>query len=255
MPNKADRHWLLLRGLSREAAHWGTFITQMQTAMPTDRITALDLPGAGRFHTEQSPSTIPEICARVRQQALKAGLLEKPVTILALSLGGMVAWEWLLKYPQDLQGAALVNSSFANLSPFYQRLRWQSYGRFAQLLCQTDTYRRELAILKLVCNQRASDIERADEWSKIQTERPVSLKNSLRQIYAAANYKPSENKPSQPLLLLNSQGDRLVDPACSQAIQKKWALPLYTHPWAGHDLSLDDGDWLVSRLKHWAEDQ
>jgi pimeloyl-ACP methyl ester carboxylesterase len=167
----------------------------------------------------------------------------------------MVAWEWLLNYPQDIQGAVLVNTSFANLSPFYQRLRWQSYGRFAQLLLQTNIHRRELAILQLVCNQRAYDEIRAAEWLRIQTERPISLKNSFRQIYAAANYKPSANKPSQPILLLNSRGDRLVAAACSEAIQKKWGMEAYTHPWAGHDLSLDDGDWLAKRIKHWSEGQ
>ena len=255
MPNKSARHWLLLRGLSREAAHWGNFIAQMQTSLPNTHITTLDLPGAGRYHANASPCTIPEICASVRNQALKDGLLEKPVSILALSLGGMVAWEWLLSYPQDIQRAVLVNTSFANLSPFYQRLRWQSYGRFAHLLLQNNVYHRELAILRLVCNQRACDADRAAEWLQIQTERPVSLKNSLRQIYAAANYKPSSNKPSQPVLLINSRGDRLVAPACSEAIQKKWGMAFYTHPWAGHDLSLDDGVWLADRLKHWSEGQ
>ena len=255
MPDKSTHHWLLLRGLSREAAHWGKFIAQMQTALPNTQITTLDLPGAGRYYSDKSPCTIPEISAIVHRQARLAGLLEKPVTILALSLGGMVAWEWLLNYPQGLHGAVLVNSSFANLSPFYQRLRWQNYGRFAQLLWQTDVYRRELAILQLVCNQREFDEIRAAEWSQIQTERPVSLKNSLRQIYAAVNYKPGTDRPRQPILLINSRGDRLVAPACSEAIQKKWDMELYTHPWAGHDLCLDDGAWLANRLKDWQEGQ
>jgi len=193
--------------------------------------------------------------ATVRQHAINQGLLKEPVTLLALSLGGMVAWEWLLTHPKEVEGAVLVNTSFANLSPFYQRLRWQSYGHFARILLQTHVHRRELAILQLVCNGRELDESRTAEWLQIQTQRPVSLKNSFRQIFAAANYKPGADRPKQPILLLNSRGDRLVAPACTEAIQKKWRLELFTHPWAGHDLSLDDGVWLAQRLKNWSDAQ
>jgi pimeloyl-ACP methyl ester carboxylesterase len=255
MQNKSGRRWLLLRGLSREAGHWGGFIAQMQAAMPTARISTLDLPGAGRYHSQASPCSIAEITAIVRQQALQQGLLAEPITILGLSLGGMVTWEWLLNYPEDIESAVLVNTSFSNLSPFYQRMRWQSYGAFIRLLLHTDIYRRELAILQLVCNLRDWDESRALEWLKIQTERPVSLNNSLKQIIAAARYKPGPEKPKQPVLLINSRGDRLVAPACSEAIHIKWRMELHTHPWAGHDLSLDDGIWLANRLKFWSDAQ
>jgi len=35
----------------------------------------------------------------------------------------MVAWEWMRNYPDDICGASLINTSFADLSPFYHRLR------------------------------------------------------------------------------------------------------------------------------------
>jgi pimeloyl-ACP methyl ester carboxylesterase len=54
-----------------------------------------------------------------------------------------------------------------------------------------------------------------------------------------------------PLLLLNGRGDRLVAPACSDAIHKKWQIDILKHPWAGHDLCLDDGAWVANRLKDW----
>jgi hypothetical protein len=53
--------------------------------------------------------------------------------------------------------------------------------------------------------------------------------------------------------LLNSLGDRLVLPACSEAIQSKWHIALKTHPWAGHDLTLDDGTWVISEMRNWIE--
>jgi pimeloyl-ACP methyl ester carboxylesterase len=249
--NELGQNWILLRGLAREAAHWGDFVPLLQATFPEAQITTLDLPGTGCFYRGKSPSTIQAITETVRGQAFERGLLQQPVTLLALSLGGMVAWEWLQKYPEDSCGAALMSSSFAGLNPFYERLRWQIYAKFFALVTERDLYQRELAIVQLVNNRRELDAQIAKDWEHIQKERPVSLKNVFNQLLAAASYSPGLVKPKQPILLLNSKGDRLVAPSCSETIQKKWGLDLHTHPWAGHDLTVDDGAWVATQLKKW----
>ena len=110
---------------------------------------------------------------------------------------------------------------------------------------------KEAKILQLTSNSRADDQCILLEWETIQSEQPISFKNSLQQICAAATYKPSKSKPPCPVLLLNSLKDRLVSPLCSMAIQKQWQLELRSHPSAGHDLTLDAGDWVVRQLKDW----
>jgi pimeloyl-ACP methyl ester carboxylesterase len=251
MDKQLGKNWILLRGLARESAHWGDFVPLLQTTFPDAQITTLDLPGTGRFYRDESPCTIKAIAETVRGHALALGLLQQPVTLLALSLGGMVAWEWLHNHPEDICGAALISTSFAGLNPFYERLRWQSYGKFFALLMERDLYKRELGIVQLVNNSRGLDGQIARAWEQIQKERPISLKNTVNQILAAATYQPSQAKPTRPVLLFNANGDRLVAPACSVAIQKKWGLKLCTHPWAGHDLTVDDGPWLACQLKDW----
>lgn len=251
MPDHIPRNWLLLRGLCREAAHWGEFPALLQSAFPDSSINTIDLPGTGCFHRQISPKRIEEITDKVRGHALHAGLLNRRLSILALSLGGMVAWEWLHRYPQDIAELALVNTSFASLNPFYQRLRWQSYRQFLKILLERDSYRRELAIIRLISNRRDQDRELALIWTAIQKERPISVKNAFRQISAAARYRPSEYQYQAPVLLLNGRGDRLVAPACSEAIHSQWGIDIFSHPWAGHDLILDDGAWVVNRLKDW----
>jgi pimeloyl-ACP methyl ester carboxylesterase len=253
--NNIGQNWLLLRGLAREAEHWLGFDTKLQARFPKANIFSLDLPGAGQFYQQPCPRTIKEITAITREKALLAGLLSQPVSILALSMGGMVAWEWLNEYPNDLNAVVLVNSSFASLSPFYQRLQWQSYGKIGQILIQTDIYQRELAILKLVSNCREHYEKNSTYWHEIQAKRPVSLRTSLNQIIAAARYTPPIDKPKQPVLLINSRGDRLVSPTCTEAIHKKWQFEVRTHPWAGHDLSLDDSIWLANQVESWANSQ
>lgn len=249
--NKLGQNWILLTGLSRESAHWGSFVPLLQSAFPDAQITLLDLPGAGLLYKETSPTTIKAITGDVRCFALDQGYLKQPATILALSLGAMAAWEWILNYPDEIAGAALIGASFAGLSSFYQRLRWQSYGKIAALARQKSIYYREMAILQLISNRRDQYRQIAEDWLNIQNQRPVSMKNICRQILAGASYRPDDRKPGQPVLLLNTKGDRLVAPECSEAIADKWNLKLRTHPWAGHDLPLDDGDWVVSQLIDW----
>ncbi|WP_333877466.1 alpha/beta fold hydrolase [Methylobacter sp.] len=254
--NKAlGKNWILLRGLARESGHWGDFASLLQSAFPDAQITLLDLPGTGCFHRETSPNTIKAITDSVRRHALDSGAIQQPATILALSLGAMVAWEWMHRYPQDICRAVLINTSFADVSPFYHRLRWQNYRNFVALAMVRDLYDREMAILHLTSNRRNRHKKIARVWGKIQKEHPISLKNSFRQILAAATYRPGDTKPEQPVLLLNGLGDRLVSPACSETIQKKWNLELRRHLWAGHDLTLDDGPWVVLQLKDWLSNQ
>lgn len=251
MSSRLGRHWILLRGLARESAHWGEFVPLLQARFPEARVSVLDLPGTGRFYQQTSPCSIQAITDEVRNWASAQGLLEQPVTILAVSLGGMVGWEWLQRYPDEVCGAVMMNTSFAGLSPFYQRLRWQSYGDFFALAVRRDVHEREQAIVKLVSNRQDRYDQIAGDWGKIQTERPISLNNCFRQIVAAATYRPSHEKPKQPVLLLSGKGDRLVSPACSEAVRKKWQLELRSHFWAGHDLTVDDGDWVVLQLQDW----
>ena len=250
--NKAlGQNWLLLRGLARESAHWGAFVPLLKSAFPDAQVNLLDLPGTGCFYRETSPNTIMAITDSVRRHAFDKGFIQQPVTILALSLGAMVAWQWMRSYPEDICGATLINTSFADLSPFYQRLRWQSYRDFVGLAMTRDVYKRESAILHLTSNRRNQRKQTVQAWEKIQYQRPVSLKNSFRQIMAAATYRPGDTKPPQPVLLLNGLGDRLVAPACSEIIHKKWNLELRRHLWSGHDLTLDDGAWVTLQLKEW----
>jgi pimeloyl-ACP methyl ester carboxylesterase len=251
MNNEPEKHWILLRGLARESRHWGAFIPKLQTMFPDAKITLLDLPGTGCLYQETSPNTIAQITHQVRAQALAKGCLQQPVNLLALSLGAMVAWEWMQNYPEDIATATLINTSFASLSPFYQRLRWQSYHRFINLVLTSNVRQREEKILQLTSNNADANSSVILDWEKIQSEQPISFKNSLQQILAAASYKPSDKKPSHPVLLLNSLQDRLVSPRCSMAIQQQWQLELRSHVSAGHDLTLDAGDWVAKQLKNW----
>ncbi|EMR12909.1 alpha/beta hydrolase [Methylophaga lonarensis MPL] len=242
--------WILLRGLGRESAHWGDFISQMQQQFPDSQIHCLDLPGTGQHYQQKSPISLPKITRIVRAQAMEQGILNKPVRLLGLSLGGMVVWDWLKQFPEDASHAVMINSSFADLSPFWDRLYWHSYLNMLRIGAIRDIQQREAAILKLVCNRNHHQ-EVVDAWLQIQQQRPVSAKTIGRQLLAAGLYRAGKANPKQPVLIVSSPMDRLVSVECSRAVQQKWQLPMLAHPWAGHDLSVDDSPWLAEQLANW----
>jgi pimeloyl-ACP methyl ester carboxylesterase len=88
-------------------------------------------------------------------------------------------------------------------------------------------------------------------WTQARQQRPVSAANALRQLLAAALYRVRKNPPGVPLLLLASEQDGLVDVRCSLAVAQRWGCPLRLHPWAGHDLPLDDPDWVIAQVASW----
>jgi hypothetical protein len=54
--------------------------------------------------------------------------------------------------------------------------------------------------------------------------------------------------------VLASRADRLVDGSCSRALA--YRVPgarLAEHDSAGHDLPLDDPEWVVAQIRGWAE--
>ncbi|HSW16560.1 MAG TPA: alpha/beta fold hydrolase [Ramlibacter sp.] len=249
------QRWVLLRGLARESAHWGDFPSLLAARLGAGHeVITLDLPGNGRWHAQRSPTSVAAMTLACRQQfaALCAPAAPGALRLVAMSLGAMVALEWARTAPQEVAACALVNTSLRAFSPFWRRLQ---PGNYPSLLCLLapgmSADRREALVLRMTSAQPGRHVQAARAWTQLARARPVSAANGLRQLIAAASYAGPSRPPDAELLLLCSAGDRLVSPACSRAIAQAWDRPLAEHPWAGHDLPLDDPAWLVERLALW----
>lgn len=244
--------WLLLRGWTREARHWGDFGAALQERLPAgDRVLALDLPGNGGRHQEVSPRSVDAMVQALRD-ALRQRGEAGPFGVVALSLGGMVALRWACLHPGELAACVLVNSSVRGAAPFWQRLRPSSYPRLVRLLRPgLPVLEREGGVLALTSNLRSHDAVLAAQWAGYAMQCPVTLSNVLRQLHAAARFHAPAMLPAVPMLLLASQADRLVSAQCSRAMAGRWQAPLRLHPTAGHDLPLDAPEWTVSEILRW----
>lgn len=246
------QRWILLRGLVREQRHWGTFPALLAATLPTAQLITPDLPGNGSRCHETSPTSVAQMVEACRRQLQQQGIAP-PYSLLALSLGGMVAVEWAARYPQELAHCVLVNTSMRPYSPFYQRLRWQNYGAIARQILRGSRAGQEQLVLRLTSRSgdRASRAALLQQWLAYQREFPVTRRNALRQLCAAARFRAPAQPPPLPVLILAGAADQLVDHRCSLKLAQAWQVPLAVHPDAGHDLPLDDGAWVAARIAEW----
>jgi pimeloyl-ACP methyl ester carboxylesterase len=243
--------WVLLRGLAREARHWGEFASTLQAQLPVgDVVVALDLPGNGSRWLERSPASVVEMVACARQE-LATLPAKPPYVLVALSLGGMVALAWAAQDATKVRGCVLINSSVGDLSPFWRRLRPSSYRRLANLLRPGRmAIDREREVLQLTSNLPVSTAL-ARAWASHAQTAPVTYSNFARQLLAAVRFRSPGHLPSVPMLLLASRADALVSHRCSQDMARAWQAALREHPSAGHDLPLDDPDWVIRQILEW----
>ncbi len=244
--------WVLLRGLMREARHWGEFPALFQNTTGAQHVVALDFPGNGSLHTQISATSVAAMANFSRAQLTQLGYAP-PYRVLALSLGAMVAVAWGELYPADIEAMVLINTSLAPHSPFYQRLRLANYPALIRHLLFGSAVQRERLILRLTSNQNRTQHRQKilEQWISHARENPVSRANILRQLQAAVSYRAVKTAPSMPVLLLAGQQDHLVNVKCSLTLAQHWNCPIRLHPDAGHDLPLDDGVWVAQQVKEW----
>ncbi len=247
------KHWVFLRGLAREARHWGEFSEVFAQAVQADKITLQDLPGNGVFNAQRSPTSVVAMVEFVRKQLADANI-QPPHQLLAMSLGAMVAAEWAARYPQEVARVVLINTSMRPFSNTAERLRpgnWPSLAAIA--LRWRNAGFAERAIFRMTCNRLNTRAADEAEWLKIRATSPVSSANVCRQLLAAARYRVGAVAPLCPALVLSSSGDVLVNPVCSHHLASGWQVAHHQHPWAGHDLPHDDAHWVCQQVASWLE--
>jgi pimeloyl-ACP methyl ester carboxylesterase len=241
--------WLLLRGLAREARHWGDFAETFGRGVGAEGTATVDLPGYGTELNRPVPLTVRAMTNDVRRRfgPVHAEASE-PWGIFGVSLGGMVALDWMDRFPGDFARGVVVNTSAATASWPWQRLRLRQLARVVRAYSAPPVEReRQLLAIVSSCADAGRTAETAEQWAALD---PGTRTAAVRQLLAGATaLLPRTLAP--PTLVLVSGGDALVNPACSETIAARLKLPLRRHPTAGHDLPLDDGPWVAQQVSRW----
>ena len=241
--------WILLRGLTRERRHWSSFPELLHHEFPHARVIALDLPGNGEFNNVTSPLRVTGMVSHCRNELARQGV-RPPYRLLTMSMGGMVATAWAQQFPAEIDVCVLINTSFAAFSPQHERLRPGAWLALLRLLFTRKARSKERLVFNLTSQLAYAPPALLDEWVGIRLSRPVRALNALRQLIAAARFCAPTSAPALTLLLA-SGGDGLVSARCSKEIARRWNCTIAMHPTAGHDLPLDEGEWVAREIREW----
>lgn len=243
-----NMRWIVLRGLSREQQHWGTFKPLLQQALSGDDIYYLDLPGCGDQLGQSSPMNVTDIRKHLQQQCL-AQNIAAPFNIIGLSLGGMVALDWASSDSKHVNAVVVINSSAKNC-PFYHRLTITAASQaIAAMAAGLD--RREQLFLKMVSHTHGNNRSVLKQWQAIQRQHPVKRADIVKQLVAAARFQLPAIPEGSEGLVLTSRNDGMVAHQCSIKIANYYHWPMAIHEQAGHDIPLDDPQWVIDKIIDW----
>lgn len=241
-----SNRWIFLRGLTRGNIHWGDFSAMFLAKNPGAEVEYLEIPGNGLLSLEVTP-TDPKILIDLLKSKSHLALSDNTYHLCGISLGGMVALKWAELYPESIKSVNVINSSLSQFSTFDKRLIPANYLSLMGTIFEHDRYLQEEKILKLTSNKFETNKKYLNSYAEFAAKYKVSTSNLIRQLILANNIR-LKKFPNVKLRIFSSAQDRLVHSSCSVAIAKAFSGRLAIHPTAGHDLPLDEPEWLIEQL-------
>jgi len=214
----------------------------------------MDLPGAGRLYDQPALASIEEMADflhQTYQHSLDSA--EEKKVLLATSLAGNVALDWLLRYPADFSGAALVGTGLKGVCDSKKRVQPEAKEQFVDIFLTSDVNKREQKFLSINSNLQQHNDSLLQAWVQIQQRHPVSKTTLMKQTVAGMLYQPPKEVPIVPLLIVGSQADQIVAPECIRAVHAHLGGQLAMHPTSGHGIPIDAPLWLADTFAHWIQ--
>jgi pimeloyl-[acyl-carrier protein] methyl ester esterase len=235
---------VMVRGIVSESYHWWDLPQLLNYAFHDIPVYTPEIKGNGPYNHLKTDTCPQKNVIFLREQIS----CSKKKILVGFSLGGMLCLEWAQKHPDEVAGVILVNSSLNN-SPFTHRLQPKALKEIIKVRFIKDTFQSEKQSLMLTTNLRDSKLETLSRaWSERSKKYPPKTQNFFRQLYLAHKAALPKAPMPQPVLLINSKQDRVVNPRCSERIAKALNAKLVTHSTAGHDLFLEDPKWALKMI-------
>jgi pimeloyl-ACP methyl ester carboxylesterase len=241
-----------IRGLIRGNFHWMTFPEILNKVAPDTYFLPLEMAGNGLRSKDLSHMNPEEVIQDFRQQLQTwrknhPEFQSTPITVLAISLGGMLALKWAELYPEEIDQLIVVNSSLKQCSPFYKRLIPKNYFQIFKTLSFGSIEAQEALILNVTSNNPDLQKSLMPKYIEFSTVNKIRSSNFLRQLILASRIKLNKPLKINPVFIC-SEKDGLVSAECSMALAAKFNGTIHVNTVAGHDLSFDQPEWLAQKI-------
>lgn len=242
---------VLSAGLGGLGSFW---LPQMNALRAAYRVVVYDQRGTGR-----SADTLPEgysmqDMASELAQALSAQGIGR-YDIIGHALGGMVALQLALDYPERVQRLVLVNG-WLQLDAHTRRC----FRVRQDLLLNVgvEAYVRAQPLFLYPADWLSQHQERIEAEDTLHAAHFQGSENLLKRLQAlmACDYSAQAQRIHQPVLLLCARDDLLVPWTCSEQLLA--ALPnatLQRMNWGGHAMSVTDSTTFNHLLMSWLQDE
>lgn len=243
---------VMLRGLARSMRHWLGYEAEVAKHF---KVITLDLRGIGQ---STRPSTVKTTIYDMAEDVV-AVLDELGIAkahVLGVSLGGMITLAAGLRHPGRCESLIVVNSSIAG--EFTMRLTPNAIRGILTSVVRPGRKAQRLMVDNLL-GVEADEERRAaitDRYSAIDRAEGIYTKTAVKQLIAAARFKPQRELKAMkvPTLVVYGTDDVFVSNVNSIKLARH--LPnakLEPLAKAGHEASLDQGPALTQAIRAWVK--
>jgi 3-oxoadipate enol-lactonase len=237
---------VFLHGLGGRRSNWDR---QLESLAEVRRCCAWDLPGYG--DSPGRPGSLPEI-AQVAAEWV-AGLDGRPVDVVGLSFGGMVAQHLALEHPHLVRTLALLDTSPAfGLDGVTTPEAWLA-GRIRAIRNPDAAATGVEQVVDGLVGARASAEVRSELVASMRAVPPETLEAACRAL-VDHDTRSRLSAIAVPTLVMVGAEDTETPPSYAEAIAERIpGAELVVVPGAGHLLNLEQPEVVGDRLRHlWA---
>jgi pimeloyl-ACP methyl ester carboxylesterase len=223
----------LLHGLGANASSWALQFDPLIAAGL--RPIAPDMPGFGDSPYDGRGWNFPRVARQL------AGLLDElntgPVHVIGLSMGGVIAQQFTLDYPERVLKLVLV-STFSKLRP-KNFLHWLYFAQRAIVVHVVGLATQSKIVAKRVFPAPDQQALREMAEKQIASADPRAYRAAMRHL-GMYNSLPRLNEIKKPTLVISGANDSTVSPAHQNVLAKAISgARQVTIPNAGHAVAID----------------
>lgn len=226
---------LLVMGLSFTLDMWYRVVP---TLSRNHRLILLDNRGMGRSDCPPGSYSV-RVMAEDAMAVLDDAGVKDPVLLMGASMGGMIAQEMALRYPDRFRGLVLGCTA---CGPFY-RAAWPNFerspGLWQWLYLKGEA--RERALIRLLYAD-STPLERIEEDIRVRAVRQPTLRAVLRQLAGVLSWSSYRRLPQLrvPALVIHGDEDHILPASNGRTVARRIPGSQFVLiPQAGHMLTTD----------------